>query len=209
MEKIKFDFEKQKNRIVKFGKNKIEIRPYVLTTEKIAISDMCCQQLKSEIDENTNSSIHTAKIVFDIIVTALCTNIEIPGVEIKYKKDKFSSVVLDLKSDFIEYFERSGIVPILEENIDNYKGMWEDTKKDIELSTNNITKMFSNFQDIIPSGDKQEEIVRELKTIVNDFNKKNPKIAKEVSTEAFRKTAKQDLIKYKNKPKQDNINNKK
>lgn len=209
MNKIKFDLEEQKNKIVKFGKYKLEIRPYLLTPEKTIISDMCCQQIKSEIGKDKNGSFHTARLVFDIIVTALCSNVAIDGVEIKYKKNKFSSVSLDLKEKDLESFEKSGIAFVVESNIDNCAQIWNDVVKDIELNANNFAEMFEKFKDIIPSGEKQEKIVEEIKTIVDDFNKKNPQIAKEVPEKPFREMAKQDTIKVKNQTKQEKLNNKK
>lgn len=209
MNKIKFDFEEQKNKIVKFGKHKLEIRPYLLTTEKTIISDMCCQQIKNEIDKDKKGSFHTARLVFDIIVTALCSNVDIGGIEIKYKKNKFSSVTLDIKEKDLENFEKSGIASVVESNIDNCEQIWNDVVRDMQLNANNFAEMLENFKDIVPSGEKQEKIVEELKAIVGDFNNKNPQIAKEVAEKPFREMAKQDTIKVKNQIKQEKSNNKK
>lgn len=210
MSKMKTEFDEQKNKIVKFGKYKWEIRPYILTNEKIIISDICCQQFKNDNENKKKGSFHLAKLVYNIVVGALCLkNVTIEGVDIKYKKDKVDKISLDLKDKTIENFEKSGLVSLFSENICGYNETWEDIVRDIEFSGNNISEIMDKFVGTVPSGEKQEEIVREIKTIMDNFNKKNPEIAKEIEREPFAKEAKQELLENKKKDKQEKLNKKK
>lgn len=205
-----FNLEEQKFKMIKFGKYKLEIRPYILTNEKIIISDICCQQFKNDNENKKKGSFHLAKLVYNIVVGALCLkNVTIEGVDIKYKKDKVDKISLDLKDKTIENFEKSGLVSLFPSNILGYNETWEDIVHDIEFSGNNISEVMEKFVSTIPSGEKQEEIVKEIKTIMDNFNKKNPEIAKEIAREPFAKEAKQELVENKKKDKQDKLNKKK
>lgn len=205
-----FNLEEQKFKVIKFGKYKLEIRPYILTNEKIIISDICCQQFKNDNENKKKGSFHLAKLVYNIVVGALCLkNVTIEGVDIKYKKDKVDKISLDLKDKTIENFEKSGLVSLFPGNILGYNETWEDIVHDIEFSGNNISEVMERFVGTIPSGEKQEEIVKEIKTIMDSFNKKNPEIAKEIAREPFAKEAKQELVENKKKDKQDKLNKKK
>lgn len=205
-----FNLEEQKFKVIKFGKYKLEIRPYILTNEKIIISDICCQQFKNDNENKKKGSFHLAKLVYNIVVGALCLkNVTIEGVDIKYKKDKVDKISLDLKDKTIENFEKSGLVSLFPENICGYNETWEDIVRDIEFSGNNISEVMEKFVGTIPSGEKQEEIIKEIKTIIDNFNKKNPEIAKEIAREPFAKEAKQELVENKKKDKQDKLNKKK
>lgn len=205
-----FNLEEQNFKVIKFGKYKLEIRPYILTNEKIIISDICCQQFKNNNENKNKGSFHLAKLVYNIVVGALCLkNVTIEGVDIKYKKDKVDKISLDLKDKTIENFEKSGLVSLFPENICGYNETWEDIVRDIEFSGNNISEVMEKFVGTIPSGEKQEEIIKEIKTIIDNFNKKNPEIAKEIAREPFAKEAKQELVENKKKDKQDKLNKKK
>lgn len=205
-----FNLEEQKFKVIKFGKYKLEIRPYILTNEKIIISDICCQQFKNDNENKKKGSFHLAKLVYNIVVGALCLkNVTIEGVDIKYKKDKVDKISLDLKDKTIENFEKSGLVSLFSGNILGYNETWEDIVRDIEFSGNNISEVMEKFICTIPSGEKQEEIIKEIKTIIDNFNKKNPEIAKEIAREPFAKEAKQELVENKKKDKQDKLNKKK
>lgn len=205
-----FNLEEQKFKVIKFGKYKLEIRPYILTNEKIIISDICCQQFKNDNENKKKGSFHLAKLVYNIVVGALCLkNVTIEGVDIKYKKDKVDKISLDLKDKTIENFEKSGLVSLFSENICGYNETWEDIVRDIEFSGNNISEVLDKFTDMVPSGENQEKIVQEIKTIMDNFNKKNPEIAKEIAREPFAKEAKQELVENKNKEKQEKLNKKK
>lgn len=205
-----FNLEEQKFKVIKFGKYKLEIRPYILTNEKIIISDICCQQFKNDNENKKKGSFHLAKLVYNIVVGALCLkNVTIEGVDIKYKKDKVDKISLDLKDKTIENFEKSGLVSLFPENICGYNETWEDIVRDIEFSGNNISEVMEKFVGTIPSGEKQEEIVREIKTVMDNFNKKNPEIAKEIAREPFAKEAKQEIVENKKKEKQEKLNKKK
>ncbi len=210
MKNIKFNIEGQKNKVVKFGKYKLEIRPYILTNEKVIISDICCQQFKKDNENQKKGSFHLARLIYNIAVASLCVkNIAIDGVDIKYKKDKVDKISLDLKDKTIENFERSGLVSLFSENICGYNETWEDMVRDIGLNANNVSEIMDKLVGTVPSGEKQEEIVKEIKTIMDNFNKKNPEIAKEISREPFAKEAKQELVENKKKEKQEKINKKK
>lgn len=205
-----FNLEEQKFKVIKFGKYKLEIRPYILTNEKIIISDICCQQFKNDNENKKKGSFHLARLIYNIAVASLCVkNIAIDGVDIKYKKDKVDKISLDLKDKTIENFEKSGLISLLSENICGYNETWGDIVRDIEFSGNNISEVMEKFVGTIPSGEKQEEIVREIKTIIDNFNKKNPEIAKEIAREPFAKEAKQELVENKMKEKQEKLNKKK
>lgn len=205
-----FNLEEQKFKVIKFGKYKLEIRPYILTNEKIIISDICCQQFKNDNENKKKGSFHLAKLVYNIVVGALCLkNVTIEGVDIKYKKDKVDKISLDLKDKTIENFEKSGLVSLFPENICGYNETWEDIVRDIEFSGNNISEVMEKFVGTIPSGEKQEEIVKEIKNIMDNFNKKNPEIAKEIAREPFAKEAKQEIVENKKKEKQEKLNKKK
>lgn len=210
MKNFKFNIKEQKNKIVKFGKYKLEVRPYLLTNEKVLISDICVQQFKGNEESKAKGSFHLARLVFNVSVCALCLkSISIDGVEIKYKKDKIDKISLNLKDETIEKFEKSGIVQVLENNVFGLDEAWKDIVKDIEFSGNNISETLEKFIGTVPSGEKQEEIVKEIKTIMDNFNKKNPEIAKEIAREPFAKEAKQELLENKKKEKQEKLNKKK
>lgn len=210
MKNFKFNIKEQKNKIVKFGKYKLEVRPYLLTNEKVLISDICVQQFKGNEESKAKGSFHLAKLIYNIAVGALCLkNVSIDGVEIKYKKDKIDKISLDLKDGTVEKFEKSGIVQVLENNVFGFNEAWEDIVKDIEFSGNNISETLEKFMGAVPSGEKQEEIVNEIKTIMENFNKKNPEIVKEVAREPIVKEAKQELLENKKKEKQEKLSKKK
>lgn len=205
-----FNLEEQNFKVIKFGKYKLEIRPYILTNEKIIISDICCQQFKNDNENKKKGSFHLAKLVYNIVVGALCLkNVTIEGVDIKYKKDKVDKISLDLKDKTIENFEKSGLVSLFPGNICGYNETWEDIVRDIETGGNNISEIMNKFVESVPSGEKQEEIVKEIKNLINNFNKKNPGIAKEIVIEPFAKEARQELVENKKKEKQKKLNKKK
>lgn len=209
MEKIKFNFEEQKNKIVKFEGQKIEIRPYVLTSEKAIISDICCQQIKAQNEDKKRNSIHTARLVFDMVLVALCSNVEIDGVKTQIKKNKVIGVSIDVKEPILEQFEKSGLALFIENNIDNCEKIWQDTVKDIEIATNNLIALFDDLKKLIPSEEKQKAVLSELKTTIEDFAKKNPNIAKETLTKPIKEVVAKEMHEKKDKEKIQKLNNKK
>lgn len=205
-----FNLKEQKFKVIKFGKYKLEIRPYILTNEKIIISDICCQQFKNDNENKKKGSFHLTRLIYNIAVASMCVkNIAIEGVDIKYKKDKVDKISLDLKDKTIENFEKSGLVSLFPGNICGYNETWEDIVRDIETGGNNISEIMNKFVESVPSGEKQEAIVKEIKNLINNFNKKNPGIAKEIAREPFAKEARQELVENKKKEKQEKLNKKK
>lgn len=173
MEKFKFDFSEQKNKVVKFGGQKIEIRPYVFPSECVCISELCGQQLFNKDGSQSNTSLHLVKTLCDMILTEICTNISIDGINVKYDKNIASNIKIDLKNQTVEEFVASGIDKIIKENISNYEYIWDCIKYDIKDNFS-VDAIFNKITSFIPSIEEQGKLLKETSVLVDKVSKEHP-----------------------------------
>lgn len=192
MNKIKFNLEEQKNKVVKFGGQKIKIRPYILTNEKVMISDICSSQFYDKDKKEKSESLHLIRLLFEMITTQLCTNIDVEGVELKYKGDKLSSILVNIKENTIEEFEKSCISSIVKDNVADFETVWENVVSDIksEATTSKILDVLNSF---VPSGEKQENMIKEISETLNNFAKEHPQEVKDAVLKPIQESARKEL----------------
>lgn len=162
MEKIKINLNLMDNKIVKIGGNKIEVKPYILSTDMVEITNLCLEQF-----ENNNepfSALAWMKCFFDILVVYKCTNIKIDGIVEKENKNG-KNISISLNSEITTQFEMSGIIEKVSPLIINYRDAYSQVMKVIE--TKNVYNAFNVLTRNLPSAD---EIQNALKNGVEEFN---------------------------------------
>ena len=187
-----FNLKEQKNKVVKFDGQKIEIRPYILTNEKVMISDICSSQFYDRNKKEKSESLHLIRLLFEMITTQLCTNIDIEGVELKYKGDKLSSILVNIKENTIEKFEKSCISSIVKDNVADFEIIWANVVSDIksEATTSKILDVLNGF---VPSDEKQENMIKEISDTLNKFAKEHPQEAKDAVLKPIQESVRKEL----------------
>lgn len=169
MNKIKFDFAPQKNNVVKFQGQKIEIMPFI-GSETLLLTSKMFQNL-IEQDPNSLAQLSTFKIIFDMVVVAECTNIKIDFIK-KEVKDGVSMLNLDVNKQEIETFESIGLRDFLKENISNYEDSWEDIQRTISNIV--VFSAFSLLGNRLPKSEDMVNTIKEITDVVKELRKEAP-----------------------------------
>lgn len=160
MEKIKMNFNFCENKIIKLGKNKIEIRPYIDTKDCLAIEQICLKQFNSESTE-----LAMVKCIYDMFVVFSCTNIEVEGFSSELNKENLG-VNINLKAEDIEFFEKSGIIQVVSPYIFNYETEYQNILELLKME--NIKISLSLLKDLIPDSDNLTDT---LKSSIKELSK--------------------------------------
>lgn len=184
--KIKIEMEKIKNKIIKIGKNKVEVIPYISTRHLAAITDVCLQQLDNV---NTFENFGMIKTIFDMFVVHTCTNISIKGINAKESKDEYN-VSLDLDLKTISSFEENAYIYYIKEHIVNYEDAYKSVIKAIELK--NTFNAFNVFAKNIPDIDQMSEGLKSAFESMKEFKEKDPETFDKVVKETINKQARED-----------------
>jgi len=177
MEKIKLQLLQiapMKNKIIKLGKHKINIKPYISSENIVLITDLCLKKMISDDTNLGNSAlIHT---IFDMCVVVLCTNIQVDG--IKLTEDNGKSIELNLDSSNFEVFDALGLDILIKNNITNYDRCWQTVFEIMQIvSINNTLGLIAQN---IPSEKSLENTVKQLGDAVAEINKKDPETLKNI-----------------------------
>ena len=192
MNKIKFDFTPKKNKIIKIGNDKVEIKPYIPSKDILSINTLCLKQFSEQ--DNLAECLTTIKYVFDMFVINQCTNIQIDGI-ILNEKDGKSNIEIDITSDAIEKFDSSQIMEKIAPHILNYDEVYNGVKFLIELQ--NVQKAFGTMGNLIPSIDNMGNVIGTSLKSLTEFKDKDP--------ETFNKIIEQALVKDVVKEKREDI----
>lgn len=161
MKKVKLNFKKVENLKTEIDGQEVEMKPYISTENALAITRLCLDYFEhSGID-----FLPALRLVYDMAVTELCTNISFDGVKSKKVKG-VTTINLDFNEDQVVKFENS---PIRERlwNISYYKEVYNEILKAIELK--NTYMAIKGLAESIPSADSMGEtlnqVLRELKKV--------------------------------------------
>lgn len=192
--------EETKKKIIKIGKDKVEIRPYILTTEATAITNLCVKRTESDFSGHANLPlVHS---LFDMLVVHFCTNIIMKGIGSK-KNDGTLEINVEITSDDIDKFDESGIIETIAPHIRNYNECYADIVKTIEM--NSVSKAIYSITDSFPNVDKIATTLKDSVKELSDIKEKDPELFKQVLNEA----AKQPIVEEARKESQNNKKKKK
>lgn len=187
MEKrIKIEIDKIKNKTIKIGKNKIEVKPYISTRHLAGITDICLQQL-----ENADSFINFGmiKTIFDMLVVNSCTNILVNGINTKESKDEYN-VYTDLDLKKISDFEQNAYIYYIKKHILNYEESYKSVLKAIELK--NLFNAFNIFAKNIPDVEQMGESLKIAFENIKELKEKDPETFDRVVKETINKQAREE-----------------
>lgn len=156
--KVKLNFKKKRNITKKIGDQSFKIKPFISIDEKEYILDTICKSFNKRLkeDENIIAMITGIQADLDLLVCALCTNVDLS--DINYD-DIYNS-------DFIS---------LVKENIINYD--------DIEKSCNNMINILKisnllpdlnetlndiNFEELMKN--KSSEEIEKFTNMIKDVN---------------------------------------
>ena len=188
MNKIKFDFTPKKNKIIKIGNDKVEIKPYIPSKDILSINTLCLKQFSEQ--DNLAECLTTIKYVFDMFVINQCTNIQIDGI-ILNEKDGKSNIEIDITSDAIEKFDSSQIMEKIAPHILNYDEVYNGVKFLIELQ--NVQKAFANMGNSIPSIENMGKVIGNSLKSLTEFKEKDPETFSKVIEQAMSKDTIKDV----------------
>lgn len=158
MEKIKIDKKYDLGKkVVKFQKEKIEIKPYIDLDDASKIISVVISNYYSDNEDLETSLMASSKILYSYILAVAdkMTNVE------TNKKDSLNNLI------------NSGFVDFLKQNILNYDEILQSIYFAIEQKNNyDREKSFENFI---------SKSIKEMKKILDDSNKDMDKEAKELT----------------------------
>ena len=197
MKKRTIYLEPISNKFVKFGKEKIEVKPY-LSTEDIASMVLLCNR-QYEFD---NDNFAMVRLIFDVLVIDKCTDVEIEGVESK-KEDGKTNTSVNVDKNIIERFDNSRLIDAIKPLVVNYQDAWEQVVKSIELK--NTYNVLSSITSNLPSMDDMGKALETSLKSLADYGQKDPEgfkqIIKETVTKDVRENARKEVIEAKKKNK--------
>lgn len=177
MEKVKIQLlqiEPMKNKIIKLGRHKIDIKPYISSEDIVLITDLCLKKMIGDADKIANSAvIHT---LFDMCVVALCTNIQVDGISFGDGEQK--SIDINLTAGNFETFDALCLGDLLESNIANYYRCWQTVFETMQLAT--INNALGLIAKNIPTQDSMSKTIEEFGKAVKEINEKDPENLKNI-----------------------------
>lgn len=193
--------EEAKKKIIKTSKGKIEVRPYILTTEATAIANLCVR--RTEDDLNGHANLPLVHSLFDMLVLHFCTNIAIKGISSK-KNDGSLEINVEITSEDIDRFDEEGLAEIIAPHIRNYNECYADIIKTIEMES--ISKAIYSITESFPNVDKITTTLKESVSELSDIKEKDPELFKQMINEASKQPIVEEARKEyeKNKKKKKN-----
>lgn len=179
MEKNEFRTKK----IVKIGKNKAEVKPYLSVSEAESICDICKQRY---LDDGIRSFavIHN---LFDMLVAHFCTNIAINGIKSTKTEDNLQ-VAVDLTSKEVEEFEEMGVISSIAPLISNYEVCYADVVETIKNES--VSSAIREISSVFPNVDEITNTLKESLASFAELKEKDPVLLDQIMTEA----AKQPIV---------------
>lgn len=171
MKKINVVLGARENKILKYGKDKIEIKTYIGTVEQMQVLDICMQQFTTP-----QNSLPIIKAIFNLAIIGLQTNLQIPELDTSSEKTEYALKV-DLTYGAINHYENSDIYDKVLKEIINYDSLWDMVIKSIEM--HNTLNAFGAVVDSLPN----EKAISDSLSMVNEFIQTNPEFTKEVMRE--------------------------
>lgn len=174
MKKIEIEIKPIQNKIVKFGGNKIEIKPYIESEDLVLLTQLCLQKIIIDKDNFGNLAIlHT---IFDMCVIELCTSIHIDGIKISNEDKK--TIDLDLDISKFENFDILGLSEFASKNIKNYDRSWQTIFEIMQLAT--INNALGLIRDSVPTQESMSKTIEEFGNAVKEINEKDPENLKNI-----------------------------
>lgn len=185
-------FKKKENEIVKFGSTKISVDPIINFMRQTEITNLCIRQCQT-YGENVFASVSDCKVLFDICVLALQTNLPVEGV----KENLVDGVYdLDVQLDYadIENYVVSGIIEKVKEKVLNYDSVWANILQSIQMF--NVKHCIAFIGSNLPTAQEMQEQLNNMKALISenkDFVDKAVKVetANEIYAESVKAQAEQ------------------
>lgn len=198
MKKIKIELKPITNKVVKYGKEKIEVKPYISAEDIVIIGKMCVEQF-----DNAPENFGMIKCLFDMLVVDKCTNVEIEGISSKNNKDRLK-VSVDINSSIINKFESSRIIDVVAPCIINYKEAYEQILKYIEFS--NARTSMAEFSRNLPDNEKIMDTMQTSMKALTDLKAKDPAMFDKIVAQSLKNEAiETGLFEYKSDKKKTKI----
>jgi len=174
MEKIKLDIKNKKNKFIKIGKQKIEIKPYISSEELVLITQLCLKKLIIDSADLANSVLlHT---IFDMCVIELCSSIHIDGIKCPTKKS--NTIELNLDNDKFLKYDILDISDQILINICNYEQSWRSIFEIMQIAS--INNAFGLIMKNIPNEESLQGAIQQLKDGIEEINKRDPETLKNI-----------------------------
>ena len=184
--------KKKENEIVKFGAYKISVDPIINFMRQTEITNLCIRQCET-YGENAYSAVPACKVLFDICVLALQTDLPINGI-----KETLVDGVYDLDANLdyadIEDYVTSGVIEKVKEKILNYNSVWANVLQSIQMF--NVKHCISFIGANLPTAEEMQEQLNNMKNLISenkDFVDKAVKVetANEIYAESVKAQAEQ------------------
>jgi hypothetical protein len=179
MEKTEF----RTKSIVKIGKNKVEVKPYISVSEAESICDICKQRY---LDDG-HRSFALIRNLFDMLVAHYCTNIAISGIKSTKTEDDLQ-VSVDLTSKEVDEFEEMGVISNIAPLISNYDECYADVVETIKNES--VAGAIREISNAFPNVDDITKTLKESLASFAELKDKDPVLLNQIMTE----TAKRPVI---------------
>ena len=154
--------KKKENETVKFGALKISVDPTINFMRQTELNSLCVRQCESYGD-NFALALPACKVLFDICVLALQTDLPITGVNETVIEGVYN-LDTELNYSDIEEIVCSGIVEKVVAKISNYNEVWALILKSIKMS--NVKHCIATIGANLPSAQEMQEQLDNMKKFV-------------------------------------------
>lgn len=160
-ERVKVDFLEIKPKIIKLGKTKIEIKPFISAKDILIANRVCLKEFFRDVEEMEDRFVlfPEVRIAFDTVVLNNCTNIDFNGV--KYD---------DLLS--------SGIMDLVRKSIFNYEEAFNLVLESIRLK--NVECALGLVASSLPTEESMNKTMHNMSTLVKDMKDTDPELFKKM-----------------------------
>lgn len=156
--------KKKENEIVKLGAYKISVDPIINFMRQTEITNLCIRQCES-YGENAYSAVPACKVLFDICVLALQTNLPVEGVKETLVDGVYN---LDAQLDYadIEDFVVSGVIEKVKEKVLNYDSVWANILQSIQMF--NVKHCIAFIGANLPTAQEMQEQLNNMKNLISE-----------------------------------------
>lgn len=160
-ERVKVDFLEIKPKIIKLGKTKIAIKPFISAKDILIANRVCLKEFFRDVEEMEDRFVlfPEVRIAFDTVVLNNCTNIDFNGV--KYD---------DLLS--------SGIMDLVRKSIFNYEEAFNLVLESIRLK--NVECALGLVASSLPTEESMNKTMHNMSTLVKDMKDTDPELFKKM-----------------------------
>ena len=161
--------KKKENVVVRFDGQKVSVCPIISYEDQLVLTELCANKFHAD-GENKVWTIPACKLVFDLGVLALQTDIPVNGFQKVPNGAQFN-----IDRDEIDYFVNSGILDKVFEKIENYGSTWNNIV--LTLQNESLRYYIGEIGRGLPTVEEMSSAIQEMKSVIDD----NPQFVEKVA----------------------------